>query len=145
MEQEKITALTGQKSPEVSISDELSALLDKLTVNQIRYCVARQTTIDKGAAAVECGLQADTVYRWGPEVEQAVRLVARDGVTTALHMQQRAVARAMAVKLAGLRSENEAIRQQCASEVLDRSLGKAVQRTDVRGSGIVFTIAPPGG
>ena len=139
-----ITVATQQKSPEVSISDELEGLLESLSLNQIRYAVARQTEIDKGAAALVCGLQPDTVYRWGPEVEEAVRLIARDTVITALHLQRRMIARAMAVKVAGLSSDNEHIRQACAAELLDRGLGKAVQRTDLKVSGVTFTIRPRG-
>ena len=144
MNQFDLSRLAEQRV-ETRISDDLSGLLDKLTVNQIRYCVARQTTTELGAAALECGLQPSTVYNWPPEVEEAVRLIARDSVATALHLRRRCLVEAVAVKVAGLRSEDERVRQAVASELINWELGLPVQRSDVRASGgVVFTVLPPG-
>jgi hypothetical protein len=121
-----------QKAPEKSISEseELQSILKTLSVNQLRFVVARQEFPTDGEAAKAVDVQPDTVYRWPKEVKRAVDLMAHDGVITALELRRRALAKAMAVKVAGLGSNDEKIRQAVATELIEWELGKATQRND---------------
>jgi hypothetical protein len=59
--------------------------------------------------------------------------MAMDGVYTALEIRRRALPEAMAVKAAGLQSDNERIRQQVSTEIIEWELGKATQKTEHSG------------
>ena len=72
-------------------------------------------------------MSESTVYRWPDEVRQAVRLMAGDGLVTALHLRRRALAKAMLVKVRGLDTDDERLRQQTATEIIEWELGKATQ------------------
>lgn len=115
-----------------SDTDRLDELLRSLTVEQIRYVVARQQHTSNRAAAAAVGLREERIYHWEnwPSVEEAVKLMAIDGAHVAMELFRRALPEAAAVKVAGLRSNNERIRQETATEILDRKLGKATQPID---------------
>ena len=105
---------------------DLEALLSQLTVEQVRFVIARQDCGSDREAARAVGVSESAVYRWPPVVKRAVHLMAQDGVVTALHLRRRALARAMAVKVQGLNSRDERVRQcrHGAQRVGDRSLRK---------------------
>ena len=124
-----------QESPENS-SSELDRVLSELTVDQIRFVVARQEFLTDKEAAESIDLKPDTVYYWknkGVPIEEAKRLMAADGLVTALHIRRRILAKAMMVKSAGLNSEDERIRQSVSTEVIEWETGKAAQPTEHRG------------
>ena len=105
--------------------------MPQLTTNQLRWIVARQECTTDGEAAEMIGVKPDTMYRWPEIVKDAARLMAGDGVYVAREMRRRALPKAMAVKTAGLDSDDEKIRQGVATEVIEWELGKAQSRTDV--------------
>ena len=114
-------------------SDELERTIDELTVDQVRFVVARQEFSTDKEAAESVGLHAQTVKRWkgdGVPLDRAVKLMASDGVVVALKMRRRSLAKAMLVKVAGLDSDNERVRQGVATEIAEWELGKATQPTD---------------
>lgn len=125
--------MNQQTSPENSISEELSEVLSRLTTNQIRFVVARQEAQTDREAAESIDLRPDTVYRWPDDVKLAVQLMARDGLTTATHIRRRHLAKAMLVKIGGLDSDDESVRQKVASEIIEWELGKAAQRQELSG------------
>jgi hypothetical protein len=133
--------MTEQQNPEKSISEQLSDALKKLSVDQVRYVVARMDYPTKGEAAVAIGLKPDTVYRWNGEVERAVELMALDTVESAKAIRIRNLLKAMAIKVKGLDSEDESIRQKVATELIEWELGKATQKTDLSNSD--GTLKPP--
>lgn len=119
-------------------SEQLEAVLLQLTTDQIRFIVARQDVATDKAAAEEIGVSADTISRWkreGVPIDDAVRLMALDGMVTALHIRKRHLAQAMAVKVAGLKSDDERLRQGVATEVIEWELGKATQKQEHTGAG----------
>jgi len=124
-----------QQTPEKSISSELLAALKKLSVDQVRYVVARMDYPTKGEAATAIGLKPDTVYRWNGDVEKAVELMALDNVASAKTIRLKNLVKAMAVKVKGLDSEDEKIRQNAATELIEWELGKALQKSDVTSGG----------
>jgi len=124
---------TNQEKPS---SDQLEQVLARLTTDQIRFVVARQQFSTDKEAAAEIGIKADTVYQWkhkGLPIDDAVRLMTLDGMITALHIRKRHLAEAMAVKVAGLKSDDERLRQGVATEVIEWELGRATQRQENTG------------
>ena len=132
-----------QSIPQKSIfSDELGKILAGLSVDQVRYVVARMDYPTKGEAAKAIGLKPDTIYRWPDEVERAVELMALDAVESAKSIRRRNLIKAMAVKVKGLDSDDEAIRQKAATELIEWELGKAGQPISVAGELSVSLIWP---
>jgi len=127
--------LESMGTVEKPTSDELDAVLTRLTVEQIRFVIARQNCATDKDAAEQIGIRPRTTYSWDnkDEVNEAVRLMAVDGVATALHLRRRHLAEAMAVKIQGLRSKNERTRQAVATELIEWELGRATQKQEVSG------------
>lgn len=121
-------------NPEKSISERLDALLPQLTRNQLRFLVAMQECATKTEAAAAIGLKADTVLHWPKVVDDALALVAQDVAATARAMNRRALLKAMAVKVAGLDSDDPMIRQRTATELIEWQLGKATQPNEHSGT-----------
>lgn len=117
-------------------SEQLQAALSGLTMTQIRFCIARLEHKSDKDAAQSIGISEQTVYSWDNknQVREAVDLMRFDGMITALEIRRRNLAKAMAVKAAGLESDNEKIRQDVATELIEWELGKAQQKTDISGS-----------
>lgn len=127
MNQPKMTAMPG----------ELENILAQLSVNQIWFLIARNDTATDKDAAEQAGISYAQVRNWPADakqlIDEALRYMAQDGVVTTLHLRRRLLARAMAVKAAGLKSSNEHIQQSVATEIIEWELGKASQRIDLSG------------
>ena len=122
-----------QGIPEKSIPDTLETVLAQLSTDQIRFVVARQEYTSDKEAAKAVGIKPDTVYHWPPIVAEAVRLMAEDGLVTALHVRRRNLAKAMLVKVAGLDSDDERVKQTTATEIIEWELGRAAQKQEITG------------
>jgi len=123
---------------ENSISEgdsEFSRLWRQLSHNQRRFVVAMRecSTKAEGAKAIE--LEPDTVYRWPDIVDDAIDLMDLHVKDAAVQVLADAVAKAALIKVSGLDSGDETLRQATASEVMDRVLGRAQQRHEVAGTG----------
>ena len=128
-----------QSPAENYTSEALGAVLAQLTRDQLRFVVAMQECATKGEAAAAIGLKPSTIYHWPPIVDTALILLAQDVAATARAINQRMLLKAMLVKVAGLDSADEAIRQRTATELIEWQLGKAVQKvaqTDVAGQDV---------
>lgn len=113
-----------------SSSDEFSELLDKLTIDQIRFVVARQQFASDKEAAEEVGVKPNTVYGWrhdGAPIDKAIRMLASDGIVLARHILRQNLAKAMLVKVGGLDEDDEQLRQRVATEIIEWQMGKAKQ------------------
>ena len=121
-------------------SSDLTNILKQLNVVQIRFCIARcETKTDKEAAEV-IGITPGVVKGWNDDgskqlVDEAVRLMVYDGVITAQELRRRNLAKAMAIKVSGLDSDDEKMRQSVATEIIEWEMGKATQPTDNKHSG----------
>ena len=131
--------------PEATSSD-LDAILGQLSLDEIRFLIARsETTTDKDAA-LAIGYTPRTIKGWPMErkelIREALRHMARDGLVAALHLRRRALAKAMAVKVRGLDTDDERLRQQTATEIIEWELGKATQpqQVDVTSGGAPIKI-----
>lgn len=117
--------------------ERLKTILHDLSMSQIRFIVSRLESKTDKEACESIGLSHATVRNWSnkSDVDEAVKLLRFDGMATALEIRRRSLAKAMAVKAAGLDSKNESVRQKTATELIEWCLGKATQRTEVAGPG----------
>ena len=136
---------TDENRPEYTTED-LQALIGCLTTDQIRFVVARQEFSKDKEAAEEIRISPNTVKDWkyrGAPIDEAVKAMARDGIVVAKELRRRNLAKAMAVKVAGLDEEDARLRQAVASEIVEWELGKAKQTQEVTGKdgdAIVFEV-----
>lgn len=117
-------------------SEVLAALIDQLTTDQMRFVVARQEYSSDKDAAEAIRVSPRTVKGWkadGAPIDDAVRLMAADGLVMAGKLRRRALARAMAIKVAGLNSDDERLRQSVATEIIEWEMGKPTQKQEVSG------------
>lgn len=121
-------------SDDVQSIETFSELWNQLTPLQRRFAVSMQEHPTKKEAAEAIDISPNTVYNWPAIVHTAVDFMANNIALATLGILQANATKAAMVKAAGLDSENEKIRQDVASEVLDRNLGKATQRQEVTGA-----------
>ena len=117
-----------QKGADKSTFEEVWAQLDH---NQRRFVVAMQECPTKAEAAKAIGVKPNTIYKWPDTVDDAIQLLATSIADAACDIIAQATAKAAMVKVVGLDSGDERIRQGVASEILDRRLGTAVQKSEV--------------
>jgi len=122
---------------QVKTKTELEQILEQLTVTQVRYVIARVDSITDKEACERANVNYGS-FRNAPReerelIDQAVRLMSQDGLITALHLRRRALARAMEIKLRGLDSHDERIRQSVATEIIEWEMGRAMQRQELSG------------
>ena len=128
-----------EKAAKASSEHELAALgtlLDRLSVDQIRYVVARQLHSTDREAAESVDIPANTISKWkakGFPIDETVLAMALDGLIVAAHVRRKNLARAMLVKVSGLESDDEKIRQTVATELIDWEMGRATQRSEITG------------
>lgn len=115
--------------------DTFSVLWNELTPLQRRFVVSMQEYPTKKEAAASLGISPSTVYNWGQNsgVDEACDFMSNNIALATLGILQANATKAAMVKAAGLDSDNEKIRQDVASEVLDRNLGKPTQRQELTG------------
>lgn len=114
-----------------SISERISDLLQQLSKDQLRYVVALQDYPSKKDAAEAVNLQPNTVYKWNGIVDEAAKLMALERTETARQIRLKALTKAMLIKIAGLDSDDENVRQKVATEIIEGVLGKATQRQEI--------------
>ena len=127
---------TLDESAPKSTIDELEATVRNLTADQIRFVVARQECSSDKEAAETIGISPETVKNWkykGAPIDDAVRLMALDGIIVAKELRRRNLAKAMAVKVAGLDSAKEQTRQSVSTEIIEWEMGRATQKQEVSG------------
>lgn len=124
----------AEQNADKSISDaDFKRLWGGLSHNQQRFAVAMLECPSKKEAALAIGLEPDTVYRWGNEVDSAVAYMRDKARDAAFGVIESSVVKAATIKRAGLDSSDEKMRQDVASEILDRVMGKATQKQEVTG------------
>lgn len=125
----------SEKSIEKSTSEQLSELLKQLSKDQLRYVVAFQDYPSKKDAAEAVGIKPNTVYNWPDVVDVVAQMMAMESADSALAIRRRNVVKAMMVKVTGLDSNDERIRQNAATEIIEGELGKAGQKVDLTTGG----------
>ncbi len=110
------------------------ALWRKLDHNQRRFAVAMLGSKTKKEAAESIEVKPNTVYNWNGDVDSVIEMMQEQRRDSILEILAEEGAKAAMVKIAGLDSEDEIRRQNAATEILDRILGKAAQPTNVSGA-----------
>jgi len=125
--------LTGQS---------LEESLTRLSTEQIRFISARLNAKNDKEAARLIGLSPNTVYSWSGEakaiIHRAQRTYLQNAILAAQAVLQRHVLEAALVKIQALQGHPEGqdkLKQDAATEILDRMLGKPRQSVDVIGHG----------
>ena len=108
-------------------------LWEQLSLTQRRYAVARLSCGTKAEAAKSVGIEPGTAYGWPCEVERVVELLADDIVASTVEMLTQTLAKAAIVKIDGLSSSDERVKQAAATEIMDRVIGKATQKLEHTG------------
>ena len=129
-----------QEKQQKSTSERLSELIGQLSKDQLRYIVALQEYPTKKEAAEAISMKPNTIYKWPAIVEEAAYLMAVEATDSALAIRRKNLVKAMAVKVAGLDSDDEQVRQKSATEIIEGELGKAAQKTDVTSDGKVIRV-----
>ena len=108
-----------------------------LSPDQLRYLTERVLCRTDAEAARNVGIDPHVAYNWPnkQEINEAVSLLLEEGLQVSLDIMRRNLARAAKVKVSGLDSKKEAIKQGVATEILDRFHGKPRQQSDVNVSG----------
>ena len=127
----------NENQPNDTDIGELAKILNQLTITQLRFIVARNESKSDREAAEAIGISPSTVKGWDnkAQVDEAIRLMLFDGVIMARTLRRRNLAKAMAVKVAGLDSGTEKIRQDAATEIIEWELGKAQDNIDLTSGG----------
>ena len=135
MSQNEVQTKTDENQPE-STTVRLGAILKQLTSDQIRFVIARQEFSKDKEAALECELSPNTVKDWkykGVPIDDAVQLMATDGLIAAMELRRRNLAKAMAVKVKGLDEKDSRLRQSVSTEIIEWEMGKAMQKQEITG------------
>lgn len=126
--------MESQKKSEKFISDEeFVGLWQDLNRNQQRFAVAMLEAPTKKEAALEIGVEPASVYHWPDVLDDVIDYLIVNAAKSAFDLLVDSVVKAAAVKRAGLDSDNEHIRQDVSSDILDRVLGRATQHTEITG------------
>lgn len=129
--------------------DNLQAELDQLTDQRLDYVRARSMVNTDSEGYRNAGIAKASFYTWPSDEREKLNAIAqwlkRQTVVRALMVMQDAAEEAARIKVSGLKSRDERIRQSAATDILDRNLGKPSQSIDMTSGGekleIVVTYA----
>jgi len=130
--------MSDQSQPNATDNDRLTEILKLLTTTQIRFVIARTESKTDKEAAETIGISPATAKGWNDDntkalIDEAVRLMIFDGLKTAKELRRRNLAKAMAVKVSGLDSDDEQMRQKVSTEIIEWEMGKAQDNVNVDG------------
>ncbi len=94
---------------------------------QRQWAIARLNAKSDAAAARQVGVTVVTVNNWPQYVHDVVREALEEEFEASLEILRAALPRAAAVKVAGLDSTKASLRQNTATEIIERFHGKPVQ------------------
>ena len=130
--------------------NDLTTDLDKLEDNRLDYVVARSQVNSDAEGYRNAGIAKATFYSWSKEERENLNQLAqkfkRAAATRALMIIQEAAPKAAEVKVKGLESRNERVKQDVSTEILDRVIGKPTQtiRNDVTSGGEIIRVTIKG-
>lgn len=117
--------------------DDLKTDLELLEDAQLDYVVARSKVRTDAQGFRDAGIPKSTFYKWPEEtrnyLNELAQRVKRESALRAIMILQDAAEDAANVKVQGLESRKEHIKQAAATEILDRNLGKPTQKQEITG------------
>jgi hypothetical protein len=105
------------------------------TPEQARWVLWRLVTKTDQEAAKKTGVHPSTVSKWENKADldaAVLRLLSSPTEAVMAILHDAAIAAAQ-VKVAGLGSKSESVRQGAATEILDRNIGKPMQKQEISG------------
>jgi len=124
--------------------NDLRTEINQLSDLRLDYVMARSRVTSDAQGIRESGISKATFYSWSEEERNKLNDIAqklkRDTALKALTIIQGAAEEAAKVKVAGLKSRDERVKQGVATEILDRGIGKAADKLDVTSGGEKITV-----
>lgn len=119
--------------------NQLRTLLDSLEDRRLDYVMARSLVNNDKQGYENAGISKAAFYLWPSEEREQLNDIAqrlkRENAVKALMVIQNASEQAAQVKVDGLKSRNEHVKQDVATEILDRTIGKTILPIDVTSKG----------
>jgi len=121
--------------------DELRTKLDQIQDSRLDYVIARSKARTDAEGYREAGIPKATFYSWSEDerktLNELAQQVKRASALRAVMILQDATELAALVKVEGLKSKKENIKQYASTEILDRMIGKPVQRQELQHDGTI--------
>ena len=119
--------------------NDLQTALANLEDRRLDYVRARSLATSDAQAYRDAGIAKAVFYTWPAEEREKLNELAqqlkRATVARAIMVIQEAAEEAARIKVAGLKSRDERLKQHAATEILDRNMGKPSQALDVTTGG----------
>ena len=119
--------------------DNLRGVLGQLEDTQLTYVWERSKTTSIRQALINAGIPSSTFYDWPKKEQDRLNSLAQELKRNRLLAAEMVLvenAEKAARTLSGhLDSESESVAQRAATDILDRTAGKPVQRSEVSGPG----------
>lgn len=114
---------------------DLRTILDGLEDTKLEYVFARSRHNKTTDALREIGLSRATFYNWPDreELDELAQELKRRRMLRVEMIIEDAAEDAATVKVGGLKSRKEHIKQSVASEILDRTIGAPTKKLDIQG------------
>ena len=123
----------------VPIMNNLQIELNGLEDQRLAYVMARSKVNSDAQGHKEAGITHTTFYTWKKEerdhLNGLAQKIKREIALRALMILQDATEEAARVKVGGLKSRDERVKQGVATEILDRGIGKVSDKLDVTSGG----------
>lgn len=114
---------------------EVKDLLRHLSPIQIKYVIGMMYHKNQADALMATGIDIAVVRSWPREIrdviDKAISMIAWDTVQFARQLMKEYVLQAVLVKISGLNSEDELVRQKTATELIEWESGKAKTRMQI--------------
>ena len=124
--------------------DDIRTELNKLEDSRLSYVMARSLVNSDAQGHRDAGISHASFYQWSKEEREELNALAqrikRETVARAIMTIQDAADEAAKVKVLGLKDRDSRVRQAAASEILDRTVGKAQDKLDVTSAGEKITV-----
>ena len=120
--------------------NELATKLDQIQDDQkLNYVLERAEVSTDQAGYRNAGVSKPTFYKWGKEQRAYLNSLAislkLEVALKAKLVLRAATKEAAEIKVEGMKSRNERVRQGASTEILDRMLGKPMQRQEMKQEG----------
>ena len=111
-----------------------SNVFDGLDERETAYVLARSEAFSNNQALKACGFSVGWLRNKDVEdLNARADSLRKDKAIRASILLSEAVEEAARVKVAGLKSRDDRVKQAVATEIIDRELGKVLQRTELTG------------
>ena len=115
---------------------EINTIFDGLDAREIDYVQSRANAVSDAEALRMCGFSRGWLNSHDKDdLNDRAMAFKTDNVLKAQIILDRALELAAKIKADGLKSRNERVKQDCASEIMDRRMGKATQKIDQNNTG----------